>query len=122
MRPILLPCLLGLLASTASASEAIVVRASQAVTPIIESAKTLIADKNPDATFKITACGTKASVEAVAGGTALLGATARPLKADEKTATPDLILTEIAKDGVALVVNAANPVADLSSKKPERMP
>lgn len=116
LRP-LLPCALVLLTALASSGEAVVVRASQAVTPIIESAKTLVAAKYPDATFKITPCGTKASVEAVAGGTAQLGATARKLKDDEKAATPDLVLTEIAKDGVALVVNAANPVANLTTKQ-----
>lgn len=100
-----------------SAAETVIIRASQAVTPIIESAKTVVLAKHPDAVFKITPCGTKASVEAVAGGTAQLGATARPLKAEEKTANPELILTEIAKDGVALVVHASNSVADLSPKQ-----
>ncbi len=113
----LLPCYLVLLTSLVSAGEAIVIRASMAVTPIIESAKPLIVSKYPDASFKITPCGTKASIEAVAGGTAQLGATARKLKDDEKAAAPDLILTEIAKDGVALVVNSANPVTNLSTKQ-----
>lgn len=113
----ILPSVLCLLAGSVGAADAIVVRASQTVTPIIESAKPLIAAAHPDATFKITGCGTKASIDAVAGGTAQLGATVRKLKDDEKAANPDLVLTEIAKDGVALVVNSANPVADLSTKQ-----
>jgi phosphate transport system substrate-binding protein len=113
----LLPSVLCLAVGSLSAADAIVVRASQAVTPIIESAKGLIAAKDPDATFKITPCGTKASVEAVGGGTAQLGATARKLKDDEKAANPDLVLTEIAKDGVALVVHSDNPVANLTKQQ-----
>jgi phosphate transport system substrate-binding protein len=110
--------LLSLVVSSAGlAADTVVVRCSQTVTPILESAKTLVAKDYPNTVFTITGCGTKGSIEAVAYGTAKLGATVRPLRPEEQEANPDLILTEIAKDGMALVVRDSNPVRDLTSEQ-----
>jgi phosphate transport system substrate-binding protein len=97
-----------------SAAEALIARVSQTVAPLFEAAKPAFAKSHPDVTISVTGCPSPTSIKMVASGEAGIGAIVRDLKPDEKTANPDLIATPFARDGVALVVNSANPVEALS--------
>ena len=54
--------------------------------------------------------GSSAGINAAQSGTADIGMSSRALKAEEKT----LWFVEIARDGLAVIVNPANPVANLT--------
>lgn len=67
---------------------------------------------NPDVNFTYNPTGSGAGITAVTEGRCDIGLSSRSLKDDEKTA--GLTETILAYDGIALIVNNENPVADLS--------
>jgi phosphate transport system substrate-binding protein len=69
--------------------------------------------KNPGSKIDVQAGGSGASFAPVRSGTAQLGLVSRNLKDEEK----DLKALEIAKDGIAIVVNTNNPVKSLSKEQ-----
>ena len=66
--------------------------------------------KNPDVVVTYDATGSGAGITAASEGTADIGLASRNLK-DEETG---LEATVIAIDGIAIIVNSANPVSDLT--------
>lgn len=101
-------------ACSAAAAETIVARVSQTVAPLFEAAKPSFSKTHPEVTISVTGCPSPTSIKMVASGEAGIGAIVRDLKPEEKTATPDLVATPFARDGVALVVNSANPIDGLT--------
>ncbi|NBJ16656.1 MAG: phosphate ABC transporter substrate-binding protein [Dehalobacter sp. 4CP] len=71
--------------------------------------------KNPDVKINVQALGSSQGIQAVSEGSAQIGASSRALKDDEKTKTPDLKEIAIAMDGIAVVINPANAIADLKT-------
>ncbi len=101
--------------ASASAADSLALRISQSVKQPIEAAAKAFAASHPGFEFSVNPCGTAASVKAVGTGDAALGAAVRPLKDDEQSTYPDLILKPYCFDAVVLVVHAENPVANLTS-------
>jgi phosphate transport system substrate-binding protein len=81
--------------------------------------------QNPDATFDIAAEGSTTGFAALIDGTAQIGMASRPAKAEEIAAAKakgvTLQETIVAYDGVAVIVNAANPVKNLTRKQVEQI-
>ena len=69
-----------------------------------------LADTGVTVTYNPT--GSSAGIEAVTNGTCDIGLSSRALKDEEKAA--GLTETTVALDGIAVIVNAENPVTDLS--------
>ena len=67
---------------------------------------------NPDVTVTYDPTGSGTGIEAAANGTADIGLSSRALT-EEETAS-GLVGTEVALDGIAVIVNADSPVADLT--------
>lgn len=67
---------------------------------------------NPDVTVTYDPTGSGTGIEAAANGTADIGLSSRALT-DEEVAS-GLVGTEVALDGIAVIVNAENPVSDLT--------
>ena len=67
---------------------------------------------NADVTVSVEGGGSSAGVEAASNGTADLGLASRALKDEEKE--QGLVENIVALDGIAIIVNADNAVADLS--------
>ena len=67
---------------------------------------------NPDVSVTYDPTGSGTGIEAAANGTADIGLSSRALT-EEETAS-GLVGTEVALDGIAVIVNADSPVADLS--------
>ena len=67
---------------------------------------------NPDVTVTYDPTGSGTGIEAAANGTADIGLSSRALT-DEEIAS-GLVGTEVALDGIAVIVNADSPVADLT--------
>ncbi|MEY2518823.1 MAG: phosphate transport system substrate-binding protein [Verrucomicrobiota bacterium] len=80
---------------------------------------------HPDATFDIAAEGSTTGIAALIDGTAQIGMSSRPAKPAEiaagKAKGVELKETIVAHDGVAIIVNAANPINALTKKQVEQI-
>ena len=81
--------------------------------------------KNPDTTFDIAAEGSTTGIAALIDGTAQIGMSSRHVKSTEKAAAQakNVNFNEIvvAHDGLGVIVNAKNPIANLSKKQVEQI-
>lgn len=89
----------------------ITIAGSTSVQPFSEVLAEEFMAKNKQATINVQGGGSSQGIEAALSGVADIGASSRELKADEESS---LHKHEIARDGIAVVVNPSNPVSDLS--------
>jgi phosphate transport system substrate-binding protein len=77
--------------------------------------------KNADTTFDIAAEGSTTGISALIDGTAQIGMSSRQVKPAEKMAAQAKNVTfneiPVAHDGLAVIVNANNPIANLTKKQ-----
>jgi len=99
---------------SAVAAEAIVIAGSDTIAPIINAEAELYRQQFPDVHFVIGEGGSAHGVEAVADGRIALGMCSRELTKDEIAAHPDLRPFPICYEGIAVIVNASNPVESLT--------
>jgi phosphate transport system substrate-binding protein len=92
----------------------IVVAGSSSVTPIMEKLREAYLALNPSAAIEIQMSDSTAGMTAAMNGTCDIGMASRELKDSEKA---QLVPTQIAIDGIAIIVNKDNPVADLAKEQ-----
>lgn len=85
---------------------------STSMDKVIGALKEQFTTDNPNVTVTYDPTGSGAGIEAVKNGSADIGLASRALKDQEKSA--GLKETTVALDGIAIIVNAENPVTDLS--------
>lgn len=116
----------GLFASTPVNADRLVIKGSDTlgaklVPQLAEQFKT----QNPEATFDIAAEGSTTGFAALIDSTAQIGMASRPAKPEEiataKAKGVTLKETIVAYDGVAVIVNAANPIKNLTKKQVEQI-
>jgi phosphate transport system substrate-binding protein len=86
---------------------------STSVQPLLELMAAAFMEKYPNVTINVSGGGSSAGVQACAAGTVDIGAASRDIKMSEA----DLIAIAIARDAVAIVVNEANPVSELTMEQ-----
>lgn len=84
---------------------------STSVQKIIDAAGSEFTALNPDAKFTYSGTGSSDGIKGATAGTYSFGCSSRDLKAEEKGNLTELVF---AYDGIALIVNPANKVTDLS--------
>ena len=81
--------------------------------------------QHPDTTFNIAAEGSTTGIAAIIDGTAQIGMSSRPAKPEEVAAAKakgvNFKETTVAYDGIAVIVNSANPVKSLTKKQVEQI-
>src|SRR5690242_5099829 len=81
--------------------------------------------QHPDTTFNIAAEGSTTGIAAIIDGTAQIGMASRPTKSEEvataKAKNVNFKETIVAYDGIAVIVNSANPVKSLTKKQVEQI-
>lgn len=92
----------------------IVVAGSSSVSPVMEKLKEAYAQVNPNATVEIQTSDSSTGMTAAIEGTCDIGMASRELK-DEETA--QLTATEIALDGIAVIVSNDNSCEDLTMEQ-----
>jgi phosphate transport system substrate-binding protein len=110
----LLLVLVFLPAAVSAEEKSITISGSTTVLPIAASVAEAYMDKNPDIDVKVSGGGSGAGISAIGKKSVDIGMSSRTLKDDEKTSYPNLVVTPVAKDGVAIIVNPKNPVESLS--------
>jgi phosphate transport system substrate-binding protein len=105
-------CLALLLAGCGSASSAsVTITGSTSVTPFAEHLAELYQKQHPGTVINIQGLGSSAGIRAAIDGVAEVGMSSRDLKPEE---AEQLDQQMIARDALALIVNPANPVDNLS--------
>jgi phosphate transport system substrate-binding protein len=100
--------------SGASASGNVIVGGSSSVSPVMEKLKESYASVNPNVTVEIQTLDSTTGMNATTEGTYDIGMASRALKDTElETLTP----TQIAIDGIAVIVNRSNPVSNLTKEQ-----
>jgi phosphate transport system substrate-binding protein len=116
----------GLIFASTSQAERLVIKGSDTlgaklVPQLAEQFKT----QNSGATFDIAAEGSTTGFAALIDGTAQIGMSSRPAKVEEIAAATAKGLarkeTIVAYDGVAVIVNAANPIKALTKRQVEQI-
>lgn len=92
----------------------VVVAGSSSVTPVMEKLKEAYAAVNDKVSIEINTSDSSTGVSSAIEGTCDIGMASRALK-DSETAE-GVQEVEIAKDGIAVIVNNGNPVDDLSTE------
>jgi phosphate transport system substrate-binding protein len=111
---LLVPALmLGLCACGGAATSTVIVAGSTSVQPYAEVLAEEFSLLNPENAVDVQGGGSAAGITAALSGTADIGMSSRELKDTEK----DLWSVEIAKDGLAVIVNPNNPIGDLTSNQ-----
>src|SRR5438477_2825242 len=81
--------------------------------------------QHPGTTFNIAAAGSTTGIGAIIDGTAQIGRSSRPTKPEEVAAAKAKGVTFketiVAYDGIAVIVNSANPVKSLTKKQVEQI-
>ena len=92
----------------------IVVAGSSSVTPIMEKLKEAYLEVNSEATIEIQMSDSSAGILGAIDGTCDIGMASRDLKDSELEA---LTATQIALDGIAVIVNLENPTENLTKEQ-----
>jgi phosphate transport system substrate-binding protein len=81
--------------------------------------------QHPDTTFNIAAEGSTTGIAAITDGTAQIGMSSRPAKPEEIAAAKakgvNFKETIVAYDGIAVIVNSANPIKGLTKRQVEQI-
>jgi len=97
------------------ASGKVSVAGSSSVSPVMEKLKEAYAAVNPNVTVDLQTSDSTTGMTSAAQGLCDIGMASRELKDSEKQA--GLTATVIATDGIAVIVNKANPITGLTSKQ-----
>lgn len=103
----------------AGLAQQLVVTGSTTLLPIAEIAGEQFSESRDNVDVLVSGVGSSAGIEAVAAGTSQIGTSSRDLKDEESDL--GLVDTPVAYDGIAVIVNPANPVRDLSTEQLQRI-
>jgi phosphate transport system substrate-binding protein len=94
-----------------SSQQSISIVGSTSVQPVAEKLATEYMKKNPDVKITVQGGGSSVGIKSVQDGTADIGTSSKSLKSDE---SQGLTQYEIAKDGIAVIVNNQNTISGLT--------
>jgi phosphate transport system substrate-binding protein len=105
------------LQSSSIAAKMLTIAGSSTVKPIAVAASPSFQKKHPGVQVTIGGGGSSNGVKNAAKGNVAIGMASRKLKDKEKSAYPDLVPTPIGQDGVATIVNKANPLENITTQQ-----
>jgi len=92
----------------------LVIDGSTTVFPIIQAEAEKYMDQHVDVDIQVTGTGSSNGISAAGSGKVDIGMSSREIKASELETYPDLLNTTIAIDCIAIIINSANPVSNLT--------
>jgi phosphate transport system substrate-binding protein len=126
MKKLFVTVLVGISALTVARGDAIVIKGSDTLgAKLVPQLAEQFKAQHPGTTFDIAAEGSATGFAALIDKTAAIGMASRPAKPEEiangKAKGVDLKETIVAYDGIAVVVNTANPIKALTKKQVEQI-
>ncbi len=103
---------LGIMTGCSGKDSTVSTDGSTSMEKVIGSLGDSFENDNPDITFTYNPTGSSSGIKAVLEGRCDIGLSSRALKDEEKA--EGLIETVLAYDGIAMIINPQNPVADLT--------
>ncbi len=83
---------------------------STTVLPIVQKAADQYMAAHADADIQISGGGSGVGIQAIGAKTVDIGMTSREVTKDEMTKYPSFVITPVAQDGIAVIVNPANTI------------
>ena len=83
---------------------------STTVTPIVQAAADKYIAAHPDADIQVSGGGSGVGIQAIGAKTVDIGMTSREVTAAEMTKYPSFVVTTVAQDGIAIIVNPVNTI------------
>jgi phosphate transport system substrate-binding protein len=90
--------------------QSIKISGSTTVLPIVQKAADQYMEAHPDADIQISGGGSGVGIQAIGAKTVDIGMSSRDVTKDEMTKYPSFVVTTVAQDGIAVVVNPANEI------------
>lgn len=87
---------------------------STTVLPIVQKAADQYMAAHPDADIQVSGGGSGVGIQAIGAKTVDIGMSSREVTSDEKTKYPDFVVTTVAQDGIAIIVNPSNDISSLT--------
>jgi phosphate transport system substrate-binding protein len=126
MKKLFVTVLVGISALTVTPGDAIVIKGSDTLgAKLVPQLAEQFKAQHPGTSFDIAAEGSATGFAALIDKTAAIGMASRPAKPEEiangKAKGVDLKETVVAYDGIAVIVNTANPIKGLTKKQVEQI-
>jgi phosphate transport system substrate-binding protein len=83
---------------------------STTVLPIVQKAADQYMAAHPDADIQVSGGGSGVGIQAIGAKTVDIGMSSREVTKDEMTKYPSFVVTTVAQDGIAVIVNPANEI------------
>jgi len=83
---------------------------STTVLPIVQKAADQYMATHPDADIQVSGGGSGVGIQAIGAKTVDIGMSSREVTKDEMKKYPGLVVTSVAQDGIAVIVNPANEI------------
>ena len=90
--------------------QTIKISGSTTVLPIVQKAADQYMKAHPDADIQVSGGGSGVGVQAIGAKTVDIGMSSREVTAAEKAKYPSFVITAVAQDGVAVIVNPVNTI------------
>jgi phosphate transport system substrate-binding protein len=90
--------------------QTIKISGSTTVLPIVQKAADQYMAAHPDADIQVSGGGSGVGIQQIGAKTVDIGMSSREVTSAEKTKYPSFIITPVAQDGIAIVVNQANTI------------
>jgi len=90
--------------------QTIKISGSTTVLPIIQKAADQYMTMHPEADIQVSGGGSGVGIQAIGAKTADIGMSSREVTKDEMTKYPSFVVTTVAQDGIAVIVNPANEI------------
>jgi len=90
--------------------QTIAISGSTTVLPIVQKAADQYMATHPDADIQVSGGGSGVGIQAIGAKTVDIGMTSREVTRDEMKKYPGFVITPVAQDGIAIVVNPANSI------------
>jgi phosphate transport system substrate-binding protein len=90
--------------------QTIKISGSTTVLPIVQKAADQYMAAHPDADIQISGGGSGVGIQAIGSKTVDIGMSSREVTKDEMKKYPDFVVTSVAQDGIAVIVNPVNEI------------
>jgi phosphate transport system substrate-binding protein len=95
---------------SAGEKQTIRISGSTTVLPIVQKAADQYMAGHPDADIQVSGGGSGVGIQAIGARTVDIGMSSREVTEDEMAKYPSFVVTSVAQDGIAVVVNPANTI------------